>query len=188
MNRAYAAALEQRISQACYLHIQPHLERYQAEPYLEQCLPLMEPSLFAGFAVQACRDVAALVTAAVREEYRRCTRGLSVVPAAVLGLVVEDGDEDQVYQALVSSIGDFGGALERYAPDLGRFRQVLRQAGPAAWNNGVALGEAAQALAGGFFGRMGAIIAAAAAGMAGGHAVLQQVQAEGERLQQSFGA
>src|SRR5207248_9268447 len=107
---------------------------------------------------------------------------------AVLGLVVEDGDEDQVYEALASYIGDFGGALERYAPELGRFRQVLHQAVPAAWNQGVALGEAADALAGGFFGRMGAIIAAAAFGMAGGHAVMQQVQAEGERLQQSFGA
>src|SRR5437773_2123144 len=90
--RRVSRYLQQRPPQACDQQIQPHLERYQAEPYLEQCLPLMEPSLFAGFAVQACRDVAALVTAAVREAYRRGTRGLSVVPAAVLGLMVEDGD------------------------------------------------------------------------------------------------
>lgn len=182
MNNAYSAAWQERIYQACYQHILPHMEKYHAEPNIEQCLPLMEPRIFAAFAGQACCDVARLVTKAAHKQYHHYTRNFTTVPVVLRELAVGNGDEVELRDRLAPCLTDFGRALERYAPVLLRFRQMLGHAEQAAWNNGTAIGE----WAGEFFGGMAAVVAAAAGGYIAGSAIHRELQAENAHLQQAF--
>ena len=186
MNAAQIDAWKGHSSQACYQYILPHLEKYKAEPYLENCLPLMEPRIYAGFAYQAVLDVAALVVASAREQYSRHTNGIRAVPGALMEQRVEDGDEARLGAEFATNVAGFARALEQYAPAYGRFQQVLGQAGSVAWNNGRAYGDAAGRWAGELFGDVAGVIASTVGDYFGGRAVVQQVQAEGEQLQQAF--
>lgn len=182
MKTAYWTTLEERISQACYQHILPHLDQYRAEPDIEQCFPLMEPRIFAAFAVQACTDVAGLVVEVTSEQYRRGVRKVTTLPVALRDLQDECGNEPMARNHLSQCLMSFARALESYAPVLARFQQMAGQAHQAAWHNGIAVGEWAS----GLFNGLAGILVAAAGGYIAGSAIDREMQAECQRLQQAF--
>lgn len=181
MNTALVTALQERIQHLCYKHILPHLARYRAEPDIEQCLPLMEPQLFAAFATQACRDAATLVVKAKRKlSKRQSGKGVSFA-VTVRGFQSEPDNEQATFDCLVQSLHGFANALEDYAAVIARFRQLLGQAYQSSWENGCTIGDWATRQ----FGLAGILI-----GMAGGYlsgmSIEREMQAECERLQQAF--
>lgn len=157
-------SLAEKIEQACFGHIDPHIERYLAEPTLETCLPLMQPETFEGFAQQACEDVAALVMQAV---------------------AVDEGD---LLNSLGSCLNGFASDLQRYASDLRRFEAVLAQSGrslvASAIDGGNWYGQVGRSL----FGTAGLVVGSLIGGALGGRSVEKALDAEGARLQHSFKA
>jgi len=182
MKRVYLATLEERMNRMCYQHILPHLDRYRAEPDIEQCLPLMEPQVFASFATQACLDVAGLVEQVMRKLSRRRTREGTSYAVALRDSHSEYGDEGGVRDHLAQSLTGFANALERYAPVIARFRQMVGQACQSSWENGCAIGE----WAANQFGGLAGILAGVVGGYFSGSAIDRQMEAETERLHQAF--
>lgn len=150
--------LKKRIKKACYGHVEPVLDQYEAERHLENCLHLMEPRLYADFATKACSKVAAVVV-----EYF-------------------GGDEAAIYKELIPCLADFANALKRYATAFNRFQQVLGQAPDVAWNQGAAIGEWAGDLVGGVAG----LLVGAGSAYVVGQAIDREVQAEGKKFQKAF--
>jgi hypothetical protein len=153
------APLRDRIANACYQHIYAHWNRYEATPYLVDCLPLMEPVLFADFASQAVIDVAALI----------------------------GGRQDATLRnRLMECLSDFAEALDCYAPELERFKLVVHHANYAAMDNGINVGTMAGQLVGNLFGNVARAAVMFTGALFGGVAVGKQVDAEGYRLQGAF--
>jgi hypothetical protein len=161
MTASYAQQLQELLNEARYQSIMPALEQYSATPGLEDCLPLMTPQVIAGFAAEACNNVAALVEA-------------------------NGGDADDLVPP--SAKRAFVQALERYTAGFDRFQQVYGQSGGAAWDRAADTGEAAGQLIGQMFGRVAGVLAAGVGGFFGANAVMQDLQAEGQRLQRAFQA
>lgn len=170
------------IHQVCYQHILPHLAKYREEPDIEKSLVLMEPRIFAQFAYQACTDAAALLTTLARQQFRHYTTNGFSRPVELRNLAIDDDDEEKLREKMLESIGGFGDALDRFFSVLQRFHQLLGHAGQAALHNGMAAGE----WAGGMFGGWPGLIIGAVGGYMAGSSIDRQMQAETERLQQAF--
>lgn len=172
-------ATRERLTQACYRHILPHMEKYNAEPDIVKCLPLMDPDVFAGFAVQACTDAAALVVKLGHRQYKEYARnGRS---HTLQHLDCED-DEDAVCTAMLDGIGGFKTALDRFLAAFQRFCGLAGQVNAVAFQNGADLGEWAV----GAFGGVTGLLVGMTAGYFSGKRLDRQMQAESEHLQREF--
>jgi hypothetical protein len=148
----------------------------------------MEPSLYATFADQALRDAVGIVLQATHATYRQSTSSLRTLPVAVRELEITGADQAHLYHALSPCLAEFHQALQLYVPEFQRFGQILSHAGNAALSHGFDVGTTAGRMVGSLFGDAAGVVAAYIGGYLGGSDVMEQVQAEGERLQRAFNA
>jgi hypothetical protein len=114
--------LQERFTNACYRRIRPHMALYRAEPYLENCIPMMEPHIFYGFVEQACGEVADLVMQEAQKKYRY----IGYYPGAVRQLNPEILDGDELHGQLSTCLGPVVSRLKLFTPEINEFRQALR--------------------------------------------------------------
>ena len=174
--------LQDRIYQVCYQHILPHLAKYNEEPDIVKCLPLMEPRIFAQFASQACTDAAALIVKLWRQQYRHYAGNVSSRSAELRHFAIDDDHEEKLRQKLLEVICGFGDALDRFFAVLQRFHQLHGQAGQAAFHNGMAVGD----WAGRLFGGLTGILVGVAGSYMAGSSIERQMESETKLLHQEF--
>lgn len=154
------ANLRDRLSVVCYQHIQPHIARYNAEPDLGNCLPLMEPHIFGEFAERVLTDVVGLVGEYVRVDSR------------------------SLRAELARCLHDFAGALNQYAGEFDFVQRRPSRLPHSDRRHRVVRSESEEDYLGGW---MNGIVTAVN-GFYHGNTYEQQYQANGERLQQAFNA
>jgi hypothetical protein len=185
------AKLGQAVGTALYRHITPHMQRYQAAAEPEQYLPLADPRHFEQFALQATRDVAALLVTHLTAEYQRL---LGTFPAARARLEPLDparpGFLDQLQEAAFAPCWRvFGQTLERYADVYAGFCQVVGHVNSGnahlhAMQDGFDAAELGHQLLGPF----GAAAFGFVGGFFSGNRVQKHCEAELARYNQAFSA
>ncbi|HEY7328613.1 MAG TPA: hypothetical protein VH592_13295 [Gemmataceae bacterium] len=167
-----------RVKNACYKHINPHLELLDAEQDTEQCLPMMEPRIFSGFASQAASDVAIILCQSLREQYRSLTRYFDTPRPELEVFDVGDSGVASCEQWLREGLQEFQGDLQRYGFEYQRFCQVAGQSRQAAWRAGVNVATAAFSMFEGITALMGTV----AGSLVAGKRIDEQVRVEYERF------
>jgi hypothetical protein len=179
--------LQEQLQQLCYERVMPHLEMYNAEPDLEKCLPLMEPQIIADFAVEAGHAVARRILNAAHNSYSQHSFCQSLISGDAQSGGIAEMDQKALYEVLWAPLMAFSQALDRYAREFDRVKQMCSQATGAVVSRSCTVGRRAGQMAEGFGGWVVAVATTIAGSVLATRGTIKELNAAGRQLQQAFG-
>jgi hypothetical protein len=175
--------LSDQLNATCYDHIVPHIQMRNQAADFDRAVELMAPSYYVQFAVQACRDVAAMSVdfmARIYAEVPRCAKGF------LQRMRPTSATYTEVSNRLAPYLGPYQHALAQYAGRHQHFVHMLAETRSSFHENAFHLGRTAAEVSSLFLGSLGTLLTTCGAGYLAGRHVDNQIEAARQQLEQEF--